>query len=97
VLFEKNAREAYGKYGSIHYMLNLSEHVLVKNTDSALLLIQSLTLPLLYHISGIFISPGKDMAAVYGSISESGKTGSYLRIWRCEKNGWKIAMEVIRI
>lgn len=96
-MFEKNARDAYGKYGSIHYMLNLSQHELVKNTDSALLLIQSLSLHPKYHISGIFMSPGKDMAAVYGSISEADKTGGYLRIWRCEKNGWKIALEVIKI
>ena len=54
-------------------------------------------LPPLYHVSGIFISPGGDMAAVYGSIENPAKTGSYLRIWRFEKTGWKIALEVIRI
>ena len=95
--FEKNPREAYKKYGSSHYILNLPLPGLVKSTDSAFLLIHSFSSPLSYHFSGVFVSPGRDMAAVYGRITEPGKTGSYLRIWRCEKNGWKIALEVIRI
>ncbi len=95
--FEKNPREAYGEYGSRRYILNLPQHGLVKSTDSALGLIHSFSSPLLYYITGVFVSPGRDMAAVYGRITEPGKTGSYLRIWRCEKNGWKVALEVIRI
>jgi hypothetical protein len=94
---EKNAREAYKKFGSSQYILNLPQHQLVKGVDSALLMIQSFSSPLLYRASGVFISPGRDMAAVYGSIGEPSKPGSYLRIWRCEKNGWKIALEVIRM
>ena len=95
-LFEKNAGAAYKKFGSSQYILNLPNHLLVKGTDSALVLIQSLPSLPVYQSSGIFISPGKDMAAVYGSISHSDKTGSYLRIWRFEKDDWKIALEVIR-
>jgi len=96
-LFEKDVRDAYLKFGSSHYMLNLPQHELVTGTDRAILLIQSFPSLPLYHVSGIFVSPGGDMAAVYGSIGESAKKASYLRIWRFEKNGWKIALEVIRI
>jgi hypothetical protein len=46
---------------------------------------------------GLKISPANDLAAVYGTFSHSDKEGNYLRIWRHEKNGWKIALEVIRI
>lgn len=96
-LFEKNIGDAYRRFGSGRYILNLPEHKLVISIDSAVRLIKSIPSPPLYHISGIFISPGGDMAAVYGSIENPGKTGSYLRIWRFEKAGWKIALEVIRI
>jgi ketosteroid isomerase-like protein len=94
--FEKDVSKAYRGFGSSHYILNLPGHQLVKGTDSAMILMRSFSSVPLYHVSGIFISPTRDMAAVYGTISNPVKTGSYLRIWRYEKDGWKIALEVIR-
>ncbi len=94
--FEKNASDAYRRFGGSHYILNLPEHQLVKGIDSAVMLLHSFSSVPLYHVSGVFISPGRDMAAVFGTIGNPVKTGSYLRIWRYEKDGWKIALEVIR-
>jgi hypothetical protein len=93
----KNPREAYAKYGSVFYLLNIPQHKLVKGIDDAMPIILSFSTSPAYHVSGIFISTGKDMAVIYGSVNEAGKSGSFMRIWRCEKDGWKIALEVIRI
>ena len=41
-------------------------------------------------------SSNQDMMFVYGTTTISGKTDNYLRIWRRETDGWKIALEVLR-
>jgi hypothetical protein len=95
--FEKNTGDAYHRFASTTYILNLGGYLPVISADSALALVNRIPSSLLYHPSGVFISSGGDMGAVFGRISCSDKTGSYLRIWRFEKGGWKIALEVIRL
>ena len=94
--FGQNRRDAYLKYGSSTYILNMPHHHPVTSRDSAVLLLNKLGTTLTFHPAGIKISPGKDMAAAYGTFDMGSKTGSYVRIWRHEKTGWKIALEVIR-
>ncbi len=84
------------KYGSVKYILNMPNHHPITSRDSAVILLHGIGNNLTYHVAGIKISPGKDMAAAYGTFDIAGKTGSYVRIWRHEKTGWKIALEVIR-
>ena len=96
-ILEKNAQEAYQRYGSSKYLLNLTGNMPVVSVDSALVLITRIPIPLLYHPYGVFISAGKDMGVVYGRFGNQNKTGNYIRIWRFESGGWKIALEVIRI
>jgi hypothetical protein len=92
----QNTRDAYLKYGSSKYILNMARHHPVTSRDSAVIILNKMgTIPK-YHPAGIKISPGKDMAAAYGTFDSGNKTGSYVRIWRHEKTGWKIALEVIR-
>ncbi|HLA58403.1 MAG TPA: hypothetical protein VK622_06565, partial [Puia sp.] len=92
----QNTRDAYVKYSSSKYILNLAEHHPVTSRDSAVILLNKMGATPKYHPTGIKISPGKDMAAAYGTFDIGNKTGSYVRIWRHEKTGWKIALEVIR-
>jgi ketosteroid isomerase-like protein len=49
-----------------------------------------------YTINGSGIASSGDMGYVYGTTIIDGKTDNYLRIWRREKTGWKIAVEVLR-
>jgi len=49
-----------------------------------------------YTILGSAISSSGDLGFVYGSTVINNKTDNYLRIWRKEKDGWKIAAEVLR-
>jgi ketosteroid isomerase-like protein len=94
--FEKNIGQAYHEMGSVKYILNITSSMPVTSTDSAVVILGKIP-SLKYHPVGAKISSGNDMAAIYGTFNQTGKTGSYLRIWRHEKDGWKIALEVIRI
>jgi hypothetical protein len=95
--YEKNISDAYQKSGSEKYILNITGYGPVTSTDLAMALIKKNSPAMKYQPAGTIISPGKDLAAVYGSFDRDNGHGSYLRIWRHEKNGWKIALEVIRI
>jgi ketosteroid isomerase-like protein len=48
------------------------------------------------EMKGIAVSKVPDMGYTYGIAIINGKTENYLRIWRREKTGWKIAVEVLR-
>lgn len=55
------------------------------------------TLPnIQYTIIGSGIAPSGDLAYVYGTTILNNKQDNYLHIWRKEKGGWKIALEVLR-
>lgn len=49
-----------------------------------------------YTIQGSGIASSGDIGYVYGTTVIDGKTDNYLRIWRSERTGWKIAVEVLR-
>lgn len=49
-----------------------------------------------FSMEGWDISPVPDMGYVYGTSTYNGKKEGYFRVWRREKTGWKIALEVIR-
>jgi hypothetical protein len=95
-LFEKNINQAYRVSGSSRYILNITSRLPVLSTDSSIAILSKVA-SLHYMPAGLKISTANDLVAVYGTFSQSGKEGNYIRIWRHEKNGWKIALEVIRI
>lgn len=49
-----------------------------------------------FTISGSGIASSGDLAYVYGNTISNTKQENYLHIWRKEKHGWKIALEVLR-
>jgi len=49
-----------------------------------------------YAILGSGIASSGDLGYIYGSIVINEKTDNYLRIWRKTRDGWKIAVEVLR-
>lgn len=95
--FNKDLQESYVRFCSDTYYLNFSGHTMVAKRDSAVMLIKNHNGLLEYQPAGIKLSPGKDMAAIYGTVRSDGKAGTYLRIWRHEINGWRIALDVVRI
>jgi ketosteroid isomerase-like protein len=49
-----------------------------------------------FTITGSGIAASGDLAYVYGNTLINTKAENYLHIWRREKDGWKIALEVLR-
>jgi ketosteroid isomerase-like protein len=49
-----------------------------------------------FTVTGAGIASTGDLAYVYGNTLINDKPENYLRIWRKEKQGWKIALEVLR-
>ncbi|MER3472182.1 MAG: hypothetical protein C4330_12910 [Chitinophagaceae bacterium] len=49
-----------------------------------------------YVLIGSGIATSGDLGYVYGSSQLGDKKDNYLRVWRREKEGWRIALEVLR-
>ena len=93
---KQNSAEAYKSYLSKESILNRMGHqYAIKATDQKAL-IDSTSSAIQYTIDGWKVSPGLDMGYVYGTTVLNGKMENYQRIWRHEKDGWKIALEVLR-
>jgi len=94
--YKKDKSKAYTKYLSGNSLLNrngqyssidkIKQSETIKNTPSAIQ----------YTIAGSGIASTGDLAYVYGNTLISDKQENYLRVWRKEKQGWKIALEVVR-
>jgi ketosteroid isomerase-like protein len=72
-----------GQYGSIG---KLKQSETIRHTPSNIQ----------FTITGSGIAPSGDLAYVYGNTIINNKQDNYLHIWRKEKDGWKIAVEVLR-
>jgi len=95
-LQDQNSTAAYKKYLSGESLLNRNGTLPATTVMDKKRIIDSMTFSVEYTISGSGISPSLDMGFVYGTTVINGKTENYLRIWRHEKTGWKIALEVLR-
>jgi ketosteroid isomerase-like protein len=94
--YKKDKSKAYTKYLSGNGLLNrngqystidkIKQSETITNTPSAIQ----------YTIAGSGIASTGDLAYVYGNTLISDKQENYLRVWRKEKQGWKIALEVVR-
>jgi len=49
-----------------------------------------------FTITGSKMASSGDLAFIYGNTHINNKTENYMRIWRKETGGWKIAVEVLR-
>jgi ketosteroid isomerase-like protein len=95
-LLNQNRTAAYKKYLSGESLLNRNGILPASKVMDKKGIIDSMTFSVEYTISGSGISPSFDMGYVYGTTVINNKTENYLRIWRKEKSGWKIALEVLR-
>jgi hypothetical protein len=87
-----SVQEAYEKYLSGEARLNRNGLApQERNFDANSYQQQKNTL-----ILGSGIAPSLDLGYVFGSTTINGKTDNYMRIWRLEKEGWKMVLEVLR-
>lgn len=90
------AEEAYMKYkGATFCLLNRNKLGPAWSKDLYLKAIENTPIGIHYTIQGSGIASSGDLGYVYGQTITNGKTESYFRVWRKEKE-WKIALEVLR-
>lgn len=58
--------------------------------------IDALPSGVLFTFLGLGIAPGRDLGFTYGTTFIDGKKDFYVHFWRREKEGWKLAVEMIR-
>lgn len=88
---------AYNTFLSSQSRINYSGFLPASNAAEREALLDSLPRNITYTILGSGIAPGTDLGYVYGSAVMNDKQDGYLRIWRKEKDGWRIAVEVLHL
>jgi hypothetical protein len=94
-LVNKDVPSAYKKYLSATSFVDRNGKLPADIAEHQSLLIGATAASIEYTINGWFISSSRDIACVYGSTTLNGENDNYMRIWRHEKDGWKIALEVL--
>ena len=95
-LFSKDKKAAYKKYLSAESILNRNGQMPAITATDQRRMIDSTSSSIVFEMTGVWTSPGGDMVVTYGTAVLNSKTDNYQRIWRREKKGWKIALEVLR-
>ena len=88
---------AYNTFLSSQSRINYSGFLPATNAGDRKALLDSLPRNITYTVLGSGVAPGTDLGYVYGSAEMNNKQDGYLRIWRKEKDGWKIAVEVLHL
>ena len=88
---------AYSIFLSSQSRINHSGFLPATSAAERKALLDSLPRNISYTILGSGVAPGDDLGYVYGSAVMNEKEDGYLRIWRKEKDGWKIAVEVLHL
>src|SRR2546421_5507696 len=91
---QRSTKKAYLEYLSAQTLLNRNGHDPINDPDQLLNIPDSMHSTIQYIINGSGIAASGDLGYVYGTTLINNTTDNYLRIWRKEKNGWKIAVEV---
>jgi hypothetical protein len=93
--YKTQGKQAYSSFLSSNSRLNYAGYLPALNSTERKALIDSLPANIGYSIVGFGSSPKNDLGYVYGTADINDKHEGYLRIWRREKDGWKIAVEVL--
>jgi hypothetical protein len=93
--WNKKGVKAYKDFLSENSRLNYKGFLPATTSNQRNNLLDSLPRNIQYTIAGSGEAPGHDLGYVYGTEKINDKEDGYLRIWRKEKEGWKIAAEVL--
>ena len=93
--YKTQGKKAYSSFLSSNSRLNYAGYLPALNPGERKALIDSLPAGIGYTVIGFKSSPQNDLGYTYGTIDINDKHEGYLRIWRREKDGWKIAVEVL--
>ena len=94
--FKKNRTTAYHQFLSQHSILNRNHQLPATSTAEQKTVIEATPQQMKFSINGSRIAKSGDLGFVFGTTTLKNQPENYLRIWRREKEGWKIALEVLR-
>ena len=89
---ERSADTAYNEFMGIQYRLNRNGTIALEGVRKA----EGFQKQMQSIVLGSGIASSGDLGYVYGITTINGKKDNYLRVWRNQENGWKIALEVLR-
>jgi len=92
----KGSAAAYQRFLSNKNRRYLLGHCWMETSPAEARLPDSLDKEIKYEIQGGGVAKSGDLAYSYGRVRYKDRVDSYLRIWRREKQGWRIAIEVLR-
>jgi len=95
-MLAKKKEKAYEEWLSKESILTRNGHLPAATVVERKILIDATPQKVQYNMIGWGISPVPDMGYTYGTAVIDDKTNNYFRVWRREKGGWKIALEVLR-
>ena len=94
--FHQNILKAYRDFLSSRIILLRNGRLPATSVDDQVTVVKNTPPEIEFTIAASGIAPSGDLAYVYGNITVNNKQDNYLHIWRREKTGWKIALEVLR-
>lgn len=94
-LYQQNGFKAYDHFLSSQSILNRNAILPSINKKQQQTIHAKTPINLTYTIVGYGIADSGDLGYVYGNTEQNDNKDNYLRIWRNEKQGWKIAVEVL--
>lgn len=89
--------EAHKKFLSEHSIINRNGYLPATITKDQEKILKDFSQTVKLTALGHGLATSGDLGFVYGSMAASGKNTAYLHIWRHEKNGWKLALEVLQL
>jgi ketosteroid isomerase-like protein len=94
--YSKSSQSAYKKFLSAQSILNRHKNLPATTGYEQDRIIQATPPNIRFTINHSGIATSGDLGFVYGTTQVNDITENYLRIWRRENEGWKIALEVLR-
>ena len=94
--YQQKGSRIYSSFLSNQGILNRNNFLPALTRHDQQTILDSLPIHIIYSIQGFGDCSSGDLVYVYGDTELNGKKDNYLRIWRLQQNGWKIALEVLR-
>jgi ketosteroid isomerase-like protein len=96
LLAKQSIKDAYLKYLSNQTFLTRNGRSAARTSQEINSVLETAAHSIQFTVDGSGIASSDDLGYVYGTTTLNGKTENYLHVWRKEKQGWKLALEVLR-
>jgi hypothetical protein len=94
---KQSLKDAYQKYLSGQTLLSRHNINPARTSEEILDVSSNSPQSIQFTVDGSGISSSGDLGYVYGTTVIGGKMDNYLHVWRKEKQGWKLALEVLHL